>query len=103
MTVRCGLVVRIGRSHRLGPGSIPGTGTFFFVLPSLFSFLLIYFAFLQKNHYFFLIIFPEKSTNCQTRDVARRSCLLIGCVSYTQIRREREKQNSFTKLATYRT
>ena len=26
---RCGLVVRIGRSHRLGPGSIPGTGIFF--------------------------------------------------------------------------
>ena len=38
--IPCGLVARIRRSHRRGPGSIPGTGvifTFFFPLPYTFQ------------------------------------------------------------------
>ena len=45
---RCGLVVRIPGFHPGGPGSIPGTGTNYFIFPLLFVLV----SLLYGNHIF---------------------------------------------------
>ena len=45
---RCGLVVRIPGFHPGGPGSIPGTGTTYFIFPLLFVLV----SLLYGNHIF---------------------------------------------------